>query len=370
MPDFDYTLWTVMIGGSITGILSGMLGVFALLRKQSLLGDTISHAALPGIAVAFLILLVKNSLVMIFGAMAAGWLGTIFISWVIKNSRLKEDAVMAVVLSSFFGFGLMLLSIIQGLPTANQAGLTKFLFGNASTMLRQDVIIMAYFALLAFIILILFWKEFKLATFDPDFLHAVGFPIKILDVLLLSIIVVAITIGLQSVGVVLMSAMLVAPAAAARQWTDKLGIMVLLAALFGMIASIGGALVSSMITKMPTGPAVVIIITGIVLFSLLFASNRGLLWNWIRRYKNRGDIAIARLLEQMLFMAAHHENKQHFHEINMLQSIFHEKIDGYIKTLYKRGWIELNDNGEMFYLTQEGYRQAKVILNEMNLVEN
>lgn len=370
MPELDYTLWTVIIGGSITGVLSGMLGVFALLRKQSLLGDTISHAALPGIAVAFLIMQVKNPVFLILGAMSAGWFGTLFISWVIKKSRLKEDAIMAVVLSSFFGLGLMLLSIIQGLPTANQAGLTKFLFGNAATMLHQDVVIMAYFAIFALIILLIFWKEFKLATFDSDFLHSLGYSVKILDVLLLSILVIAITIGLQSVGVVLMSAMLVAPAAAARQWTDKLGVMVLLSALFGMIASIGGAVISSMIHKMPTGPAAVLIVTAIVLFSLLFAGNRGLFWKWLRQYRNRGDIAIARLLEQMLFMAEQHTNKQHLHEIRMLQSLFHEKINKYINTLEKRKWIVLSADGKMFHLTNNGYEQAKKILNEIKHTES
>ncbi len=370
MPDFDYTLWTVIIGGSITGLLSGLLGVFALLRKQSLLGDTISHAALPGIAIAFLILQVKNPLWLILGAMAAGWLGTIFISWVKRNSRLKEDALMAVVLSAFFGFGLMLLSIIQRLPTANQAGLTKFLFGSAATILRQDIVIMASFAAVALIILLLFWKEFKLATFDADFMISTGFPVRTLDVLLLSVIVIAITIGLQTVGVVLMSAMLVAPAAAARQWTDKLGIMAVLSAFFGMFASIGGALLSSVVDNLPTGPTAVLIITSIVVFSILFATNRGLLWRQIRRYKNRGEIAIALLLEQMLFMAKHHENKQHFHEIKMLQSLFHERIDTYIKTMAKRNWISLNEDGTEFYLTSDGYRQAEMILRDFRKAED
>ncbi len=370
MPEFDYTMWTVILGGSITGLLSGLLGVFALLRKQSLLGDTISHAALPGIAIAFLIIQVKNPLFLILGAMAAGWLGTVFISWVRRNSRLKEDALMAVVLSAFFGFGLMLLSIIQRLPTANQAGLTKFLFGNAATMLRQDIVIMAIFAFVALIILLLFWKEFKLATFDSDFLEATGFPVCVLDVLLLSVIVIAITIGLQSVGVVLMSAMLVAPAAAARQWTDKLGIMAVLSAFFGIVASVGGAVISSMIEKLPTGPATVLIITAIVLFSLLFAGNRGLVLKQIRRYKNRGDIAVARSLEQMLFMAAHHKNKQHKHEIRMLQSLFPERIERYINTLKKRNWIVLSDDGTMFYLTDEGFREAEKILNRFKQTES
>lgn len=370
MPDFDYTLWTVIAGGTITGLLSGVLGVFTLLRKQSLLGDTISHAALPGIAIAFLILQIKHPLPIILGAMAAGWFGTLFIMWVIRNSRVKEDAVMAVVLAGFFGFGLTLLSLIQKLPTANKAGLTKFLFGNAATMLLDDVIVMAVFAVLSLIILTLFWKEFKLATFDPDFITSIGFPIRFLDILLLSIVVISITIGLQSVGVVLMSALLVAPAAAARQWTDKLGLMTVLAALFGMISSIGGAVLSSMIEKLPTGPTTVLIVTAIVLISLFLAPNRGIVWKWFRRYRNRGELALVRLLEQMLFMSRHHENRKYPHEIKMLQALFHERIDGYIKTLSKRQLVNVSEDGTMICLTDKGFDEAGKLIRKIEHMEN
>lgn len=357
-------------GGTITGLLSGVLGVFTLLRKQSLLGDTISHAALPGIAISFLILQIKHPVSLILGAMAAGWFGTLFIMWVIKNSRVKEDAVMAVVLAGFFGFGLTLLSFIQRLPTANQAGLTKFLFGNAATMLLDDVIVMAVFAVISLIILALFWKEFKLATFDPDFITSIGFPVRLLDILLLSIVVVAITIGLQSVGVVLMSALLVAPAAAARQWTDKLGLMTVLAALFGMISSIGGAIMSSMVEKLPTGPTTVLIITAIVILSLFFAPNRGIMWKWLRRYRNRGELALARMLEQMLFMSQHHEDRKYPHEIKMLQALFHERIDGYIKTMSKRELVNVSEDGTMICLTDKGFKEAGNILHEFEKKEN
>lgn len=366
MIEFDYTLITVIIGGSITGLLSGVLGVFTLLRKQSLLGDTISHAALPGIAIAFLLTQIKHPLILILGAIFAGWLGTLFISWVNRNSKVKEDAVMAVVLSGFFGFGLTLMTLIQKIPDSNQAGLNRFLFGNAATMLREDIIIMGIFAVISFVILILFWKEFKLSTFDPDFTKAVGFPVVVLDTLLLSVIVIAITTGLQSVGVVLMSALLVAPAAAARQWTDNMLVMTILAAFFGMIASIGGAILSSLIQNLPTGPTIVLIITVIVIISIFFAPNRGILWKWFRRYKNRGELALVRIIEQLLFMAEHHEDKHYPHEIKMLRAIFHEKIDKYIFTLHKRGIVNLSADGNMICLTEKGFAEAPLYLKSIN----
>jgi manganese/zinc/iron transport system permease protein len=361
MIDFDYTLVTVVLGGALVGLLSGVLGAYAVLRKQSLLGDTISHAALPGIALAFLLLRAKHPLPLVLGAMAAGWLGTMVISAVVRRSRVKLDTIMAVVLAVFFGLGLTLLSVIQRLPTANQAGLTKFLYGNASTMLRRDVTVMAVFAAIALVTVLLFWKEFKLATFDPDYARSLGFPVRVLDMVLLSVIVIAITIGLQSVGVVLMSAMLVAPAAAAHQWTNHLGAMTLLAALFGMTAGVSGALLSSSVGGLPTGPATVCVITLLVVASLLFAAERGLLWQWLRRMRNRGDIALSRLLEQLYWLARDHESREHYHEVSLLQAISHERVERYVATLRRRGLVELAGS-DRIRLSEQGLRRAEELV--------
>jgi manganese/zinc/iron transport system permease protein len=290
--------------------------------------------------------------------MGAGWLGTIFINWVIKNSRVKQDAVMGVVLSGFFGFGLILLSMLQNEPSANKAGLTKFLFGNAATVLRSDIEVMAVFAFISILILVLFWKEFKLSTFDPDFLISLGYPIKVLDTLLLSIVVIAITIGLQSIGVVLMSALLVAPAAAARQWTDRLGVMSILAAFIGIFSCSLGAIISSMIPQMPTGPLIVIIVTIIVFLSIFFAGKRGIFWRWLRRFRNRGEIALSRLLENIYLIGRDHE-KDYFHEISLFQTLFQEKIDKYLLVLANRGLVSLTDNNSRVCLTQAGFDEAE-----------
>ena len=364
MIEFDYTLVTVVLGGALVGLLSGVFGVYALLRKQSLLGDTISHAALPGIALVFLILRVKHPLALTLGAMAAGWLGTMTIPAVVNRSRIKLDTIMAIVLAVFFGLGLALLSIIQKLPTANQAGLTKFLYGNASTMLRQDVHVMAGFTLISICAVFLFWKEFKISTFDADYARSLGLPVRWIDMILLSLIVVAITVGLQTVGVVLMSAMLVAPAAAARQWTNRLGIMTLLSALFGMGASISGALLSSSITNLPTGPSTVCVITLFFLISILFAPNRGLLWQWIRRRSRHGDITLARVLEKLYWLEQNHEPGSHFHEVRSLQALNRERIDRYLATLVRQQWVERSEKGGI-RLTPTGLKQAEKTLKEM-----
>ncbi len=364
MITIDHTLITVVLGGAFVGLLSGVLGVYALLRRQSLLGDTISHAAFPGIALVFLLLGVKHPLGLVMGAMGAGWLGTMVISSVIKHSRVKLDTIMAIVLAVFFGLGLALMSLIQKMPNAGQAGLDTFLYGNASTMLRQDVYVIAGFAVLALGIVLLFWKEFKLYTFDPDYTSSLGFSVRIIDMVLLSVIVIAITIGLQSVGVVLMSAMLVAPAAAARQWTNRLGAMAALSALFGASASVSGALLSSSMHKLPTGPVTVCIITAMVVISLFFAPQRGLFRQWLRVLRNRGEIAVMRLLEELYWLARNHDSLEHYHEIRLLQAVNREKIDRHIAHLARRELVEVSDYGGI-RLSEEGYRRAEESVQEI-----
>lgn len=280
---FDYTLQIVVAGTVILGMVSGALGSFAVLRKQSLLGDAISHAALPGIAIAFLISMSKNPFYLLLGAIVAGVIGTVFMILVTRYTALKQDAVLGIILSVFFGFGLMLLTFIQRIPTARQSGLHTFLFGNASTLLIEDVIVMGILGLVCLLMVILLWKEFKLLSFDVDYARSQGIPTLGLDIFLTGLIVIAIVIGLQSVGVVLMSAMIIAPASAARQWTDKLGLMVVISAVFGATSGSLGAVISSHVSKLPTGPTIVLVVSGFVLVSLMFAPNRGLIPDWWRR---------------------------------------------------------------------------------------
>lgn len=287
---FDYTLRTVALGAAVIGIVAGALGAFAVLRRQSLVGDAMSHAALPGIAIAYLVTGEKSNVVLLTGAAIAGWLATLAVLGIVRTSRVKFDSALGLVLSVFFGFGLMLLTYIQRQPHASQAGLDKFLFGQAATMVQGEVRNMALVGAAALGILLALWKSFKLLSFDADFAATIGYPVRVLDVLLTTLIVVAIVIGLQGVGVILMSAMIVAPAAAARQWTNRLGIMVVLSALFGALAGVSGATISASEKHLPTGPVIVVCVSAIVLFSLCFAPNRGLLWAWFARRKKKDEL--------------------------------------------------------------------------------
>lgn len=288
----------VTIGAALLGAVSGSLGTYAVLRRQSLLGDAISHAALPGIAIAFLLTGSKAPLILVLGAAIAGWLGTLLIMSVVRLTRIKYDSALGIVLSTFFGFGLVLHTLIQRTGNANQAGLDTFLFGQAATILTRDILTIGVLGGIAIVITFIFWKELKLLVFDEGFAASLGFPIRALDILLTSLLVIAIVLGLQAVGAVLMSAMLVAPAVAARQWTDKFSVMMFLAACFGALAGVSGTIISSTASRIPTGPTIVLCATAVVGFSIAFASNRGLLWDWLRQQRNRRNLKMTEQPQQ------------------------------------------------------------------------
>jgi manganese/zinc/iron transport system permease protein len=280
---FDYTLRNVALGAALLGVVSGILGSFAVLRGQGLLGDALAHAALPGICLAFLLTGSRATPLLLLGAALAGWLGTLLLLRIVRDTRIDEDAALGIVLSTFFGLGIVLLTFIARRNDATQAGLDRYLFGQAATLRQENVLTMALLGALALALVFLLYKEFKLLTFDPEFAASLGRPTGPLNVLMTSLVVVAVVIGLQTVGVVLMAAMLVGPAVAARQWTDRLGVMLALAALFGALSGVAGALISISQTRLPTGPMVILSLTAIVLLSLALAPAHGLLPDWLRR---------------------------------------------------------------------------------------
>ncbi|NMA87319.1 MAG: metal ABC transporter permease [Tissierellia bacterium] len=339
----DYTLRTVTLGSVLLGIISGTLGTYAVLRKQSLIGDMVSHAALPGIGLSFLIIGSKNTEWLLLGAFIAAWIATIMVNTIHRNSRIKYDSALGMTLAVFFGFGLVLLTYIQKIPNANQAGLENFLFGQASTLLERDIILMGIVALISIIIVILFWKEFKLLSFDPDFSDIIGFSTDKLDLLLTTLIVIAVIVGLQSVGVVLMSAMLIAPAVASRQWTDKLSIMIVLSSFFGGLSGIIGTLISSSIPKMPTGPIIVMVVTAIAFISILFAPRRGLIWKRIKDYYNKKELSTNMVLNNLYSLYKNHGEDFHPHDLDTI--CLHHTGTIHSKRILKRELHKLEISG-------------------------
>ena len=253
------------------------------MRKESLIGDGLSHAALPGVVIAFLLTGIKDIEVLIIGAalsaITAAWLITI----TVENSKIKFDGALATILSAFFGLGMVLLTYLQSLNNAGQAGLSKFIFGQAATILARDVYITSAAALIIIVLTALFWKELKLISFDVEYAKTLQIPVTFTLILYRSLLIMTIIIGIQSVGAILISSLLIAPAVGARQWTNKLGTMCILAGLFGMVSAMGGTIWSTTVQKLSTGPAIIVILSVIVLLSLIFAPNRGILWQFRKR---------------------------------------------------------------------------------------
>ena len=359
----DYTLRTITLGTAILGAVTGMLGSFAVLRKQSLLGDAISHAALPGIAIAFLITGAKDSNTLLLGALISGLIGTFWIRGIISKTHLKSDTALGLILSLFFGFGMLLLTFIQKQPNANQAGLDKYLFGQAATLVESDVWLMAIVTGICLIVLLLFWKEFKILLFDADYTKTLGFNTSFIDILITTFIVLAIVLGLQTVGVVLMSAMLLAPAAAARQWTNSLGIMVVLAAIFGAFSGVVGTAISASQNNLSTGPVIVLVASVFVMFSFVFSPTRGLLFKQIRFIKNRRDLELHKTLAFMYNIVENHEDISHPHAIKILNNFqgFTRKT---LQKLVDLDYVTLNNN--MWSLTNKGFKTASNLYNQQS----
>jgi manganese/zinc/iron transport system permease protein len=289
------TQW-VLMSTFLLGLSSGVLGSFALLRKQSLIGDAMAHAALPGICVMFLIVGSKSIGLFMVGAVIAGLLASFCIHYITSHSRIKEETSIGLILSVFFGFGIVLLTYIQHGANANQSGLDDFLFGQAASLVGEDVKVMAIVATSLLLITALLFKEFKLLSFDPEFGKGIGLPAGLLNFLLMVLIVGAVVIGLQAVGIILMAAMLITPAIAARFWVEKLSSMVIVAGLFGGISGILGTLISTLAFSMPTGPLIVIAATVLFIISMLFAPKRGLLMKVVSHLQLKKKLQRQKLL--------------------------------------------------------------------------
>ncbi|WP_195575592.1 metal ABC transporter permease [Paenibacillus sp. 1001270B_150601_E10] len=277
MFTLSYNAQWVLLSTLILGMAAGIMGSFAYWKRQSLMSDALSHAALPGVVVGFALMGTKNLPVMIAGAAASALLGALLIQWIRSSSRVKEDAAMGIVLSVFFGLGIMLLTIVNRMPGGNQSGLDSFIFGQAASMVRKDVYIMAGVALLVLLISIIGFKEWKLFLFDPQFARGLGLSSRWMNSIYMTVLVLIIVIGIQAVGVILMSALLIIPAVSARYWTNSFLWMVILSGLFGGGAGMAGTYISTLGKGWPTGPFIVLAASALFVVSLAFGLRKGLL---------------------------------------------------------------------------------------------
>ena len=277
--------------------MAAMVGCFTYLRKQSLIGDAISHSVLPGICLAFILTGEKNPFYFLIGAMATGLLSVVLIEALTRSKLARGDTAIALLLSVFFGAGIVLLTYIQHGGNASQAGLDTFLFGKAASMSMADLQMFLFSAIVICGTIILLLRGFSMISFDEDFAKAAGFPVRTLRVILSILTVWAVSTGIQAVGVVLMAALLIAPALAARMWTNSIRLMLLLAAIFGMVSGYAGAMVSYAAPQMPTGPWIVVMASIIAFFSMFFAPGRGYISQQLERKRNETKMLLENILK-------------------------------------------------------------------------
>lgn len=292
-PAVRYALW----GSVAMGISCGLLGSFLLVRKLALIGDALSHAVLPGVALGFLWNLSKDPLAIFIGATAVGLLGMVCIHFIQQTTHIKEDSAFGMVLAGFYAVGICLLTMIQRLPTGNKSGIDKFLFGQMAALGQSDIILMTCVMLGIALILFVGYKEFLISSFDWGFASSLGVPVRSIHYLLLLLLTFTVVVSLQATGVVLVSAMLIIPAATAYLLTDRMHHMLLLAAAFGVASGVMGTFFSFLGNDLPTGPFMVVGAASVFTFSFCFAPRYGWFPRWRRRWHTAQRIRIENTLK-------------------------------------------------------------------------
>lgn len=277
----------VLTSTLILGAAAGMVGSLAYWKKQSLMSDALAHAALPGVIIGFLLIGEKNIILLILGAAISALIGAFFIQWVQSATRISEDTAMGMVLSIFFGFGIMLLTIVNRTAGGNQSGLDSFIFGQAASMVRTDVFTMLILAISVIAIVFIGFKEWKIYLFDPNFAKGIGLSLRGMNVIYTLVLVTTIVIGIQAVGVILIAALLIIPSVSARYWTNSFRLMIFLSALFGGVSGLLGTFISAIGKGWPTGPFIVIFAALFFMISLVFGKEKGIFINYIERRTQR-----------------------------------------------------------------------------------
>lgn len=282
MMDLGYNTLLVATGAGLLGIAAGVTGAFLYLRKRSLFSDAISHATLPGVALAFIVMVAlggegRNLVGLLGGAALSSLAGLAVVQWLTRRTRLGEDAAIGAVLSVFFGFGIVLLTVIQTLGAGRQAGLETFLLGSTAGMLRADAIVIAVGGALTLMACLLLRRPMTMVSFDAEYAATQGLVPARVDIGMMALALAVTTIGLKIVGLILIVALLILPAVAARFWTERAEVVALLAGVMGGLAGASGAVLSALAPDLPTGPIIVLVAAALFTLSLVFAPERGVL---------------------------------------------------------------------------------------------
>lgn len=361
-----------LMGSILLGISCGLLGSFIVVRKMALFGDTLSHAVLPGVALGFMWNMSKDPLAIFIGATLAGLIGGALVTLIVQTTRLKEDTALGLVLASFFAVGICLLTRIQKISTGNKGGLDDFLFGQAAAMGKNDITLMLVITLLVIVAITFFYKELLVVSFDKTFAGSVGFPVAVIHYALMLLLAFSVVIALQAVGVVLVSAMLITPAAAAYLLTDRMHVMLLLASIFGVAAGATGAFLSFLGNNLPTGPLMVVGASLVFVLAFLFGPRHGVISRWWRQSSRSAQVQRENTLKAMYHVL---ESRSFTGEGVSLRELAErrretiEGVRGQAQQLKKHDLATLHEDGEIIHLTPDGWQRACEIVRNHRLWE-
>jgi manganese/zinc/iron transport system permease protein len=360
----------VVIGTLILCGMAALVGCFTFLRKRALVGDAVSHSVLPGVCLAFMLTGEKNPLYFLIGAIATGLASLVIMEWLGRNNKTRPDTAIALMLSVFFGFGIVLLTSIQHSGNAGQAGLDKFLFGKAASITQDDVLLFAISAVFIVGGIITLLRGFSVLSFDESYALSIGFPVQKLRFALAFITVWSVAIGIQAVGVVLMAALLITPALAARMWTDSIRKMLLIAVCIGLMAGYTGAFISYTAPAMPTGPWIVVIATFIAIISMIFAPKRGYLNRW-REARNNQRITLEENILKLFYALGEKTGNPSGaiikEDLNNARSFEPSQLASGLRILQQKGFVK--DFLQTWQLTPEGLIAAQRVVRLHRLWE-
>jgi manganese/zinc/iron transport system permease protein len=379
----DYNTRVVLCGTVLLGIAAGLTGVYLLLRKRALLGDAISHATLPGVAAVFLWTIIagipKSLSLLLFGAAISGSLGGLTVLALRHWVRVREDAALGIVLSVFFGAGVGLTGIVLRVPGGNAAGLESFIYGKAASMTMSDAWLSGSLAFGVLLVIVAFSKELKILCFDTELARSQGWPVLALDLLLVGLVVTVTIIGLQAVGLILVIALLIIPAAAARFWSYNLSTILVISAAIGGASCGLGTLLSASVEKLPSGATIVLVACVCFVISFLYGRARGVAWQLARTWRlsrQQGQQHLLRSMYEMLEAGGSLSDSQPGRASDSLatQAVAQHRgwsraaVGHVAKQLQRLGLVTVRPDARL-QLTPRGLLAAKRLVREHRLLE-
>ncbi len=376
----DYNTRLVLTGTTLLGLASGVMGTYMLLRRRSLIGDALGHATFPGIALAFMIMVAfggegKSLPGLLIGAAVTGLLGVGAVVFIRHWTRLKEDAALGIVLSVWFGIGVALMGLVQSMPGADAAGLESFIYGKTASMVQSDAILIAGAAVTVVIVCTLLFKEFAILSFDVDLARTQGWPLVKIDLIMMLLVTLVVVVGLQAVGLILVVALLIIPAVAARFWTQRLYLMIWIAALIGALSGLVGAGITNLFAGLPAGAVIVLTGSSIFLISLIFGSYRGLVVLLTRRVRLNRRVRYQHLLRALWEAGELKQRASQSQDCITLKWLLQQRawsqrsLQRLLKSAQRKDLLLFDPNKETVRLTKSGEIEASRVVRNHRLWE-